>query len=148
MSEFKDTFDVSVSSGEEWVSLANGIDMWVSPEGFGNAQTSWRKETAESRFYHGQYLLHAVKNNVTENIVVYLRGETQNDVTENIMLLEELFSQFSYRVRIQMGDHRETWYCQTADYTVERSHVLMHNHMAKLSFQVPRLPETTKEIVL
>ena len=148
MEKFSDSFAVSVSSGEEWVYLSDGIDMWVSPEGFGSSQVGWRRETAESRFYHGQYLLHAVKNNVTENVTVYLRGDTQNAVTELVMLLEELFSQPTYQVRVQYGDHRETWYCQTADYTVERSHVLMHNHMAKMTFQVPRLPETTKEIVL
>lgn len=79
---------------------------------------------------------------------MYVRGESQNDVTENILMLKDLFSQLSYRVRVQFGNHRETWYCQTANWTEERSHVLMHNSMAKLSFTIPRLPRTTEEIIL
>lgn len=146
--DFRDTFRVTVSNGEEWVDISDGFDFWVSPEGFGNRQVSWRKEEAQSRYYDGTFLLHATKDNITENVTVYVRGESQNDVTENILMLKDLFSQLSYRVRVQFGNHRETWYCQTANWTEERSHVLMHNSMAKLSFTIPRLPRTTEEIIL
>lgn len=147
--DFKENFAITISAGLEEVVLSNGYSMWVSPEGFGSSTTTWRKEQAESRFYHGSYLVHATKANIIENITVYLRGESQNDVTENIMLLEELFGQPSFQIKVQFGNHRETWYCQTADsWQIDRGHVMMHNHMAKVSVSVPRLPDTTKEIVL
>lgn len=145
---FRDTFSVDVSSGLEWVNLTDEITFWVSPEGFGQQQITWRREESVSRFYHGSHLVHATMDNVSENLSVYIRGETQNEVTEMIMMLEEIFSQPSYRVRVQFGDHRETWHCQTADWQVDRGHVHMHNHMAKMTFRVPRLPQTSKEIVL
>lgn len=145
---FKDTFQVTISNGEEWFTLTDGYSMWISPDQFGQSSITWRKEEAQSRYYHGTFLMHATKDNVVESIAVYMRGQTQNEVTEMIMMLEELFTQHRFQLRVQFGDHRETWYCQTADYQIDRGHIMMHNHMAKMSFKIPRLPETTKEIVL
>ena len=146
--DFAEPFQVTVSRGTEWVPLVRPPSMWVSPDGLGQTSQSWRREEAQSRFYHGTFTLHATKDNVQETISVYITGESQNDVTEEIMLLEELFSQLTYQIRVQFGNHRETWYCQTADWQTERTHVLLHNTMAKMSFSVPRLPDTSKEIIL
>lgn len=146
--KFSDSFAVTVSCGSEWVDISHG-DMWINPEGFGTSSVSWRKEQAQSRFYHGSYIIHGVKDNVQETLSIYIRSHSNNDVTEHLAMLEELFSQFTFQVRVQFGNHRETWYCQTADgWQVDRSHVLMHNSMAKFTVTLSRLPETTKEIIL
>ena len=143
-----DNFDMEVSFGVPWVSLNDRINFRVSAEGFGNKVTQQRRITADSPYFDGTYLVHSTKDNVTEEFAVYVYGSSQNHVTENLLLLEEIFDQAAYRIRLRFDDHQETWSCQTADYSVERSHVFMHNVMAVMKFQVPRFPKISYEAIL
>jgi hypothetical protein len=139
-------FMFEISSGQYWVSLSDGMRYYVSPEEFGTHTQTLRRITAQSPFYEGTYLIHAVRENVQENVVVHVLGVSQNDVTENLLLLEELISQPSFKLRLTMQDHVETWSCQQADYVIERGHIMMHNTRATMRLSVPRLPEVTYEV--
>lgn len=141
-----DNFSLEISYGSYWVSLSDSIRFYVSPEDFGDKAQTNRRITASSPFYEGTYLIHAVRDNVTENLTVGVLGVSQNQVTENLLLLEEMISQPSFRIRLTMGDHVETWSCQTADYVTQRGHIMMHNTRAMMKMQVPRLPEVTYEV--
>jgi hypothetical protein len=143
-----DDFDTEISYGTGWVSLNDLVNYRVSAEGFGSSTYQRKRVTADSPFYDGEFYLHSTIGNVTETIGVMVHGYSQSHVTENINALVAYFSQPSYRVRKRMDDHMETWSCQPADYSVDRSHVYMHNCMAVVKLDVQRHPKVTWEEVL
>lgn len=140
-------FEAEISYGEYWISLSDGLRFYMSAEDYGEKAQVLRRITASSPFYDGTYLVHSTRENVTESVSVYVMGSSQNQVTENIALLEELINQRRFSVRIQVGDHRETWTCQPADYTISRGHILMHGGRALVRMQIPRLPDVSYEAV-
>lgn len=142
-----ENFDVTISSGTTWYSLTDGIRFYMSTEDFGDKAQVLRRITAASPYYEGTYLIHAVRENVQEMLTIGILGSSQNQVTENILLLEELVSQPSFRLRLTMGDHAETWLCQQADYTIQRGHINMHNTRAQMKLAVPRLPAVSYEVI-
>lgn len=140
-------FDVEISSGSIWVSVATGNRFYMGAEDFGDKAQVLRRITASSPYYEGTYLVHAVRENVQESLSINVLGASQNHVTENLLLLEELVSQPSFRIRLTMGDHVETWSCQQADYTIQRGHIMMHNTRAVMKISVSRLPAVSYEVV-
>lgn len=139
-------FDVEISSGSLWVSVATGSRFYMGVEDFGDKAQVLRRISASSPFYEGTYLVHAVRENVQETLSINVLGASQNHVTENLLLLEELVSQPSFRIRLSMGDHVETWSCQQADYTIQRGHIMMHNTRAVMKISVSRLPTVSYEV--
>ena len=141
-------FDIEVSFGVPWVSLNDHINFIASAEGFGDHAYQRRRVTATSPYYDGTFLVHSTLENVQEALSIYVLGTSQNHVTENLMLLQEVFSQDSYQLRMSMDDHRETWSCQAADFTISRGQVQMHNCRATMKLSIPRLPQVTYEVSL
>jgi hypothetical protein len=145
--EHLDNFEVVISAGNAWYSLTDGSRFYMSAEDFGDKAQVLRRITATSPFFDGTYLIHSTRENVQEMLTIGILGGSQNQVTENMLLLEELVSQPSFRIRLTMGDHQETWLCQSADYTIQRGHINMHNTRAMMRISVPRLPQVSYEVV-
>jgi hypothetical protein len=141
-------FDVTISYGLQEISLNDGVNFQMGVEGFGNKQQSLRKLESSSRFYDGTYITHYTKENVMETVTVYVLGYSQNHVTENLLLLEELFTQLTFRISVRIDDHMETWSCFPSEYAIDRGHINMHNGRATFTAQVPRLPKVSYEVVL
>jgi hypothetical protein len=142
-----ENFEVAISSGSSWYSLTDGYRFYMSSDDYGDKAQVLRRITSASPFYDGTYLIHSVRENVSEMLTVGILGSSQNQVTENMLLLEELISQPSFRIRLTMGDHAETWLCQSADYTIQRGHINMHNTRAMMKIMVPRLPQVSYEVI-
>ena len=143
-----DDFDTEVSYGNSWVSLNDHVNYRISAEGFGQSSYQRERVTARSPFYDGEFYIHSTFGNVTEHVEVFVRGYSQSHVTTNVNSLVAYFSQPSYNIRKRIDDHMETWSCQPADYSIDRSHVYMHNCMAVAKFEVIRFPKVTWEEVL
>ena len=145
--EYLDNFEVVISAGNSWYSLTDGYRFYMSSEDFGDKAQVLRRITATSPFFDGTYLIHSTRENVQEMLTIGILGGSQNQVTENLLLLEELVSQPSFRIRLTMGDHQETWLCQSADYTIQRGHINMHNTRAMMRISVPRMPQVSYEVI-
>ena len=141
-------FDIEISYGSTWVSLNDGRNYTVNADDFGNRSQQRRRITATSPYYDGTFLVHSTLENVTEAVNVYVRGASPNEVTENILWLTQLIDQEQYNVRVRMDDHMETWICEPADYSIDRSHVFAHNVMALVKLSITRLPKVTYEVVM
>lgn len=141
-------FDVEVSYGAEWVSLNDQLNFRVAVEGFGNKTQTRRRITAASPYYDGTFVIHTTQENVEEAISVWVYGTSQNHVTENLLMLETLFDQATYNIRVRMDDHQETWLCWPADYSIDRSHVMAHNVMALMKLTITRMPAVSYEVIL
>lgn len=140
-------FSIEVSHGSQWVSISDHVNYRIDPSDFGTSNTQWRRIQATSPHYEGTYDIHAVRDNVTEQITITIYGQSQNHVTENLLLIQEIVSQPQWRLRITVQDHRETWLCQRADFSIIRGHVFMHNTMAQIKLSIPRHPKVSYEVV-
>lgn len=141
-------FDLEISDGVNWISLNDHVNYRVGAEGLGNSTQTLRRLSTTSPYYDGTFLVHSTKENVEEQLTIYITGSSQNHVTENILRLEELFSQDLYNVRLRLDDHMETWLCQPADYGIDRSHVNAHNIRATMKLTISRFPKITYEVVM
>lgn len=140
-------FSVEISYRSQWIDITDHANYRIDPSDFGTSNTQWRRITATSPHYEGSYDIHAVRDNVTEQITITIYGQSQNHVTENILLLVDAVSQPQWRLRMTVQDHRETWVCQRADYAIIRSHVFLHNTMAQMKLSIPRHPRVSYEVV-
>jgi hypothetical protein len=141
-----DYMAAEVSWGSRWVNINDGEMFKISGEGTRETTgKTWRKVTADSPILGGNYLIHAVPEMVTEQIAVWVYGQSQTDVSDNLFLLMELFEQYDFRIRWTFDEYRETWRCQLADSSMGRGQVWTHNTMAKAEFTVPRYPDITRE---
>lgn len=79
----------------------------------------WEKHTVRSPFYHGEFLVNAVKKqtSVTPRILVF--GSSISDVHTKVNTLLATFAQFSYDLAYAKDTTEYTFSCQPADYLVD-----------------------------
>ena len=138
-------FGCEISNGAGvWVDLNDSLNFKVAGGTTReNSAVQWRRIIATSPIYDGQYLVHAVKDQIRETMGIYIYSGSQTELAANIQTLENLFSQFSYQIRWTFDDRQEIWDCQAADYSWSRGHVWTHRNMAQFTAEVPRMPDVT-----
>lgn len=142
-------FKVSATYLGSWIDLNDGIDYRLASDpSLANVTKPRRKIVATSPVLDGEYLLHATTGMMVESMKWWIYGEDQADLASNLLQLESIFDQFDYRVRVNFDNYQETWTCQLADVTIERSQVYAHSLMAGLTAQIPRFPTPVREEVL
>lgn len=141
------TFGCEISNGASWVNLNDHTNYQVGGEAFSETSVQRRRIMASSMVIEGEFEVHSVRANVTEQLPIWVYGATSSIVASNLEQLVTLFSQTSYQVRITFNNSRETWTCFSADYSLGRSQAFAHNVRAQFSAQVPRLPSVSYEVV-
>lgn len=139
-------FSVEVSYGGTWVDI-NDHTRYIVEGSTTRAQSqkTWRKITATSPVLGGSYLVHAVPDMISEQVAIYVYGESQTDLADNFFFLDQLFEQPSFQIRWTLNEYREYWDCQLADAAYTRSQVLTHSTMAMTTYTVARFPRVTRE---
>jgi len=134
------------SFAPQWINLNDGDTYKISGDATRDStQKTWRKVLADSPILGGNFLIHAVPEMVSEQIAVWVYGETQTDVSDNLFTLLEIFEQYDYRIRWTFDEYRETWRCQLADATIGRGSVWTHSLMANVQLTIPRYPDVVRE---
>lgn len=129
-----------------WLDLDDGIAYEFEATAFGERGVTWRKQEVTSPFIEGTFVTGAVRENVLEQVNVYVRGESHSQLAQRVKRLTDAFGQLSYRMMLRFDDVARYWDCQPADYTVVTQREFVHARMALVRAQVPRLP--AEEIVL
>lgn len=116
--------------------------------------TPIRKHEVSSPYVEGTYTTAAVRDNVVENISVYVDGGTPDALYTSVRALRQQLARPSYKIewdwwRNETGTsvYRETWTCFAAQVTVESTQPLMVARLALVRAQIPRLPEPTVAVV-
>lgn len=140
-----DYLAVEISWGSRWINLNDGATYRISAQGTRDTGArNWKKTTVESPVLAGNYLVHAVPDMMTQQVMVWVHGDSQTELGENYHTLLDLFSQWSYRLRWTLDEYQETWNCQLADASVSRNHVWTHSLMAAATFTVPVYPDVER----
>jgi hypothetical protein len=140
-----DYLATEISYGTRWVNLNDGINYKIAEGTRETTAKSWRKVTADSPILGGNYLVHAVPEMVTEQLALWVYGQSQTELSDNLFTVLELFEQYDFRIRWTLDEYRETWRCQLADASLSRGQVWTHSTMAKAEFAIPRYPDVARE---
>lgn len=141
------TFGFEISNGASWVNLNDHTNYQVAGDALGETAVQRRRITATSPVIEGEYEVHSVRGNVTEQVPVWVYGATHAAVAANFAQLATLFSQGTFSIRVTLNNSRETWTCFSADYSLGRGQAYSHNGRALFNAQVPRLPAVSYEVV-
>lgn len=134
-----------VYTGTGWLLLedeANGYKLEASTREA--RQVSWRRQEIAGTWTEGTYTVHAVKENITETVGVWVRAATHAQLGTRIQVLLDAFSQLTYSMFWQEEGLGERWRCFCSDVQISTNRELQHARVALVKFSVPRLPSTTR----
>jgi hypothetical protein len=136
--------NVKVAGPGGWISLEDDQYYALHADSFSSAGTSWRKIDVNAPWLEGSYTVGAVRENVTETVAVWVRGETHYVWRCNMAALEEAFTQVNYMLMKRIEDLVEYWTCPSpADFTIETQREFVHARIGVFRAQVIRLPRVT-----
>lgn len=107
-------------------------------------QVSFRKQEVTSPFVEGSYLITAVRENVVENVSLYVYGDSQVQMDQRLEAVLERLEVPRYRMYWRSDGVEERWDCQAASYTVRTQREFQYAKMALVKAQIPRLPRITR----
>lgn len=108
-----------------------------------NRQVTKRKIDATNPFVEGTYTIAAVKENVVENVSIYVYATNQADLKTRVAALMDCLDQIKYTIVYGVDGNNETWTCFSADYAVQSQQEYQHAYLALVKANVPRLPKVS-----
>jgi hypothetical protein len=140
-----DTLDVSVKleTPSGWIELEDHASGYtLSADSFVTSATTHRKTEVSSEWMEGTYVARSVKDNISEQVAVYIQGTSPYDLAQKIAVLAKGFDQLNYQMIVRFADSEDTWNCFVADYTITTKVEIRFATMALLQATVPRLPSS------
>lgn len=127
-----------------WVDLEDGQYFSLHAESFASAAQSWRKQQINNDYVEGTYTLSAVRENVTEAVSIWVRGETHLVWRQNIEVLTSAFTQIGFQFMRRMSDLVEYWTITSpADFSIATEQAYWHSRIGLFQAQLSRLPKVT-----
>lgn len=84
---------------------------------FGPGALSWRRQTVESRWVHGRFLVSAVKDADVAPLEVIVYGTSSADLDAKTRTLLDAFEQWTYDLTVTADGVAHTWRCEPAEYS-------------------------------
>lgn len=120
---------------------------YVLSTGFGPGGSSSRRQTVESPFLPGRFLVAAVADVATAQVPVIAQADTAADLQDRLETLIAAFWQLSYTITLDFDGVAYAWTCERADYVIGDSGALsgpfLSQHAQLVTFTVPRSPNAT-----
>lgn len=126
-----------------YLELNNKTEYTVANGSFENQAVQHRRKTATSPFVEGEYVVSSLRNNVTEQLNVYVNGATQYASRLSLKSLQAALEQPSFTVVRTVDNWKTTWSCYASDYTMQASKPLIHAKMVLVQIQLLRDPVET-----
>lgn len=127
-----------------WLSLNDGDTFRLEAEALNEVRRSSRRQEVTNAYVNGTFLIHSVIDNVTENVSALVYGTDHLVLEAALQAAIQAFEQPSYRVYCEIDGLCQVWTCFAAsEITVSTQKEFRHSRLAKITFQVPRLPDVT-----
>jgi hypothetical protein len=140
-------FNADVSYAGTWRSINDYINYRVAAEGFGTTQQTFRRIELNSSFYAGTYDVNRVPDSTKRSLAVFIKGASFEDLAAARDDLLNWFTQDDFLIRITRDETLEYWQCDCADYSLDESHVFMHNKMCKVTFTITVAPFVNTDVL-
>lgn len=132
---------VKISNGAGWwVELNDGRVYRVGDGSFEEQTVTFRRKSATNEFLEGEYVISALRENVTVPLNVWVYGQSAYDLEARRKALTDLLSRPTFQVRRSVDDATTVWNCYASDYTVSSTRPLLHARMCQVRAQLVRDP--------
>jgi hypothetical protein len=150
----------SVSSSQ---SLALSVRLYVGPStyielndnstyriadgSFENQAVTHRRKTAMSPYVEGTYVVSSLRENVTEQMNVYVMGKTSYATRSALTTLQTALEQPMFTIVRTINNWQTVWTCFASDYSMYSSKPLMMASMVRVDIQLQRSPSEIVSLV-
>ena len=124
-----------------FIELNDRVSYRIEAGSFAQQATSKKRQEATSPFLEGTYIVNALRENVTEQLNVYVYGSSPSDFQSKLQVLKDAFDLNEFVVTRTLGDSVHTWNCYSSDYSLTTQREFMHAKMGLLSVQLLRRPQ-------
>jgi hypothetical protein len=135
--------EIQNSSNLTWLDVSDGNTYRVNKSTFEESATTFRRDEVTNAFIEGQFLVNALRENITETVDIYAYGATTPALKSAIDAVTALISQIVFRVRVTLDGSQRMWDCFASDYSVNVPSEFFHNRQALIKIQLQRLPNET-----
>lgn len=130
-----------------WIDFSNGTTYKVGKGTLENSAVTFRRDEVTNSFIEGKFTVNALRENITEAIVIYAYGNTIAGLKTSVDALTSILGQTSFQARVTLENSQRLWRCWASDYTVNITNELYHNRQAIINIQLQRLPQETVSTV-
>ena len=102
--------------------------------------TAWDRKTVNAPWVDGDITVARRRQNVMEQLLVYVAGSDQSTLMSNLRTLRDAFTQDRYTLQITVGSAQNAWDCEAADYSMLYDTAHAYNKYVVATFQIPRKP--------
>lgn len=122
-----------------WLDLMSG-PYRLSADAFTEQETTWRRSEVASPFVEGSWTVNAVRENVTEQLDVWVRGVDTAGTSRAVQALLDALAQLNFGLEVTFDSVTAFYQCYVADVSVKTPRELRFSRMAQVSALVPRHP--------
>lgn len=117
---------------------------YIARNGIGPGGITHAKTEASSPFVDGSFLVHRRKEMSIIPMVVNVRASTAIALHGRIEELTEAFTQFSFKMNVEIDGVAYEWSCETANFTVGDNgawgDLELRSYHQRVALEVPRMP--------
>lgn len=128
---------ITIAGG--WLELQDG-PYRLSSTAFGEQATTLRRSEVSNPFVEGSWTVNAVRENVVEQLDVYVRSDTAAETHAATLRLQDALGQINFGLEVTFDGVEYFYRCYCADMTVRTPREFRFSRMAQVSAQVPRNP--------
>lgn len=122
-----------------WLDLMDG-PYRLSADAFVEQQITWRRNDVTNPFVDGAWTVMALKENVVEQLDVWIRGATTAQTTAAKEALLDALAQLNFGLEVTFDTSIAYYQCSVADVVVKAPRELRFARMLQVSASVPRQP--------
>lgn len=126
-----------------WLDINDGVYRLAS-DAFGESATVWRRREASNPFVEGTWTVSAVRENVTEQLSVWVRGEFVEQTSAAVQELLDALGQRNFGLEVTFDGVQRFYTCFVADARVLASGPMRASRMAQVVAEIPRHPVFTE----
>jgi hypothetical protein len=126
-----------------WLDVNDGLYR-LSSDAFGESATTWRRREASNPFVEGTWTVSAVRENITEQLSVWVRGDFVEQTSAAVEELLNALSQRNFGLEVTFDGVQRFYTCFVADSRVLASGPMRASRMAQVVAEIPRHPVFTE----
>lgn len=126
-----------------WLDVNDGVYR-LAADAFGESATTWRRREASNPFVEGTWTVSAVRENMTEQLSVWVRGDYAEQTSAAVQELLDALGQRNFGLEVTFDGITRFYTCFVADARVLANGPMRVARMAQVIADIPRHPVYTE----
>lgn len=134
-------------SSSSYIELNDNSTYRIADGSFESQAITHRRKTAASPYVEGTYVVSSLRENVTEQLNVYVMGASSYATRSALTTLQTALEQPIFTLVRTVNNWQTVWTCYSSDYSMFSSKPLMMANMVRVDIQLQRSPSETVSLV-